>query len=158
MRRPAPVDMKPLETRKRLLLAESDLLRVQVSEDVRRLVEAWPPGGQAAGRQDHAGWTPPGLVGDPVADRPDASSGPGSRRRHRGLAEGSGMDFHPLAGLAASQVGQSVILRAHLRHSTAEGLLRHHGQHRQQHQEHRPAGQPIEAGDSGSRPAQPTGS
>lgn len=44
MRRPAPVDMKPLETRKRLLLAESDLLRVQVSEDVRRLVEAWRHG------------------------------------------------------------------------------------------------------------------
>ena len=41
MCRPAPVDMKPLETRKRLLLAESDLLRVQVSEDVRLLVDAW---------------------------------------------------------------------------------------------------------------------
>ena len=33
--------MNPLETRKRLLLAESDLLRVQLAEDVGMLLAAW---------------------------------------------------------------------------------------------------------------------
>ena len=33
--------MTPLETRKRLLVAESDLLRVQLSEDGERLKSAW---------------------------------------------------------------------------------------------------------------------
>ncbi|MEY4690393.1 MAG: hypothetical protein RIT19_718 [Verrucomicrobiota bacterium] len=33
--------MNPIETRKRLLLAESDLLRVQLTEDVGMLLAAW---------------------------------------------------------------------------------------------------------------------
>ena len=40
--------MTPLETRKRLLVAESDLLRVQLSEDGERLKSAWDRSGVRA--------------------------------------------------------------------------------------------------------------
>lgn len=43
-----PHSMTPLETRKRLLVAESDLLRLQLSEDGDRLKSAWDRSGVRA--------------------------------------------------------------------------------------------------------------
>jgi len=40
--------MNPLETRKRLLMAESDLLRIQLSEDIESLRSAWDRSGSRA--------------------------------------------------------------------------------------------------------------
>ena len=40
--------MNPLETRKRLLMAESDLLRIQLTEDIESLRSAWDRSGSRA--------------------------------------------------------------------------------------------------------------
>ena len=51
--------MNPLETRKRLLLAESDLLRVQLADDFGLLLAAWRRAGMP-GRS--LGGASPGIV------------------------------------------------------------------------------------------------
>lgn len=71
------------------------------------------PRAPATGWLNHAGRTPPGVVGDPLADFPDGPARFRSRRLDRGMASGFGLGLHRLAGVASSPVGKPVIHGAH---------------------------------------------
>ncbi|MEN9776873.1 MAG: hypothetical protein RJB04_628 [Verrucomicrobiota bacterium] len=72
--------MNPLETRKRLLMAESDLLRIQLTEDIESLRSAWDRSGSRARIWSGLISSIPMLMAGMSALHPKPTADGGSRR------------------------------------------------------------------------------